>query len=120
MILGAVQIALIRGQWCLHTVTLSVLCQRVSQFIIHGRGIVSCTSEMQSVVGWKIAMAGLQKRLRFSLEYQTFSLKSQHLLAVPAYWYMRHHIFHLYSEQEVTVVFSYIVAWYFFWQMFIF
>lgn len=37
---------------------------------------------MQSVVGWKIAMAGLQKRLRFSLEYQTFSLKSQHLLAV--------------------------------------
>lgn len=40
-----------------------VLCQRVAQLIIHGRGIVSCTSEMQSVVAWKIAMAGPQERL---------------------------------------------------------
>lgn len=70
MILGAVRIALIRGQWCLYTVTLSVLCQRVSQLIIHGRGIVSQTSEMQSIVGWKIAMAEPQKRIRFTLEYR--------------------------------------------------
>lgn len=69
MILGAVRIALIRGQWCSHTVTLSVLCQRVSQFIIRGSGIISCTGEVQSVVGWKIAMAGPQKRLRFILGY---------------------------------------------------
>lgn len=69
MVLGAVRITLIRGQWCLHTVTLSVLCQRVAQLTAHGRGIVSCTSEMQSVVGWKIAMAGPQKGLRFSLGY---------------------------------------------------
>lgn len=52
------------------TVTCSVLYHRVAQLIIHGRKIVSCTSEMQSVVGWKIAMAGPQKRLRFSLGYR--------------------------------------------------
>ena len=69
MIFRAVLITLIRGQWCTHMVTHSVLYQRVAQLIIHGRRIVSCTSETQSVVGWKTVTAGPQKRLRFSLGY---------------------------------------------------
>ena len=62
MIFRAVLITLIGGQWCTHRVTRSVLYQRVAQLIIHGRKIDSCTSEMQSVAGWKIAMAGPQKK----------------------------------------------------------
>lgn len=70
MILRAVLITLIGGQWCTQALTSSVLYQRVVQLIVRGRRIVSCTSEIQSVVGWKLAMAGPQKRLSFSLGYQ--------------------------------------------------
>lgn len=69
MIVRAVLIALIGGQWCTQALICSVLCKRVVQLMVHGRRVVSCTSEIQSVVGWKLAMAGPQKRLSFSLGY---------------------------------------------------